>query len=82
VPEATLRITSANLYTRAGDFVASIELPPFNPPADVVIWGQRTFVFAEPILGIEPYLRYREGLAWWCPGVALSAFHGAETGAV
>lgn len=59
-----MRITSAKLYTREGGFVTDIEIPPFDPPADVVIWGARTFVFDQPILSTEPHLRYREGMAW------------------
>ena len=35
-----------NLYTRAGDLVATVLVPPFLPgqEADVLIWGDRHFL--------------------------------------
>ena len=44
------------LFTRDGGFVHSAEIPPFNEPPTIIIWGQRFFVFADvdgPALPIE-----------------------------
>lgn len=32
------------LLTREGDYVITAEVPRFNPPAEVIVWGSRIFV--------------------------------------
>lgn len=32
------------LYTKEGEYVVTVLVPPFNPPSEVVIWGIRIFV--------------------------------------
>jgi hypothetical protein len=48
------------LKTAAGEYVATIWIPPFKPPAGVVIWGQRIFTRYEAG-------EYREAFAYRCP---------------
>ncbi len=48
-----------NLYTRNGDFVAVVEVPTFEPPTDVVVWGERFFILRDE--------KYFEGLAYYVP---------------
>jgi len=52
------------LRTRDDKEVATIEVPPFTPPAEVIVWGQRFFVL---VAGDPPDAtpRYREGMAWF-----------------
>ena len=33
------------LETSDGRFVAEVEVPPFTTPPDVLIWGNRTFIY-------------------------------------
>lgn len=49
------------LYTRAGDYVATAQVPQFDPPADVIQWGNRFFVLDNT----GEQLRYREGLLYY-----------------
>lgn len=35
--------TKVKLTTRTGSFVAFVEILTFTPPAEVIIWGARTF---------------------------------------
>lgn len=39
--------TETTLYTASGEPVTNVRHPPFNPPPDVIIWGNRTFVRRE-----------------------------------
>lgn len=59
-------MAKAKLYTREGRFVADVDMPPFNPPADVVVWGTRHFVFRRRGEGGDTYDDYFEGMAWHC----------------
>lgn len=45
------------LFTRAGEYVIVVMIPPFNPPAEAVIWGSRIFIRNEKG-------KYVEGLAF------------------
>ena len=44
------------LETRDTQFVARVEVPPFNPPAEIILWGSRYFIQTQ-----DPNT-YREGL--------------------
>lgn len=71
----------ASLYTRAGDFVAEIQIPPLNPPAEVVFYGSRIFVTAIPSFTDSADLRYREGVAWYALEATLQeSSNGAAAG--
>lgn len=45
------------LTTNIGELVRTVQIPPFNPPPEVVTWGARTFVRRHD-------LTYMEGLAY------------------
>jgi hypothetical protein len=45
------------LFTRSGEYVTTVTVPPFNPPAEVIVWGQRFFVLTSGT--------YREGLPYY-----------------
>lgn len=45
-----------------GHFVADVVIPRFNPPTDVLIWGERCFVFRDA--DTNKLRIYREGLMW------------------
>jgi hypothetical protein len=56
------------LFTRTGAFVVEVLVPPFQLPAEVIVWGERFFVRnAEG--------EYREGLAYFAhdvkPGICI-----------
>jgi hypothetical protein len=48
------------LYTRGGDYVATIRMPPFNPPPEAISWATRLFARNEEG-------DYREGMTWFAP---------------
>jgi hypothetical protein len=50
------------LVTRDYKFVASVVIPRFTPPADVLLWGERSFVFSRR--DWRKRLVYREGVLW------------------
>lgn len=54
------------LTTRNGDFVSEVALPPFMPPAEIVVWGQRYFVLSNEVQTADE-LVYREALPWYVP---------------
>jgi len=47
------------LYTRDGEQVAAITMPPFQKMPEVVVWGSRFFMWTGLI--------YQEVMGWWCP---------------
>ena len=49
------------LYTHDGQLVVSVHVPPLNPPADVLLWGDRYFLWN------EQRRQYREGVCFWIP---------------
>lgn len=51
-----------DLLNRAGDFVVSVKLPPYQTAPDVLIWGERVFKGPEHIPGL-PCSSYREVFA-------------------
>lgn len=53
------------LCTRDGGFVAEINVPPLNPPYEVILWGQRVFVWD----GKAQF--YREGLMFVDPSAII-----------
>jgi hypothetical protein len=50
------------LVIRDDRFVASVVIPRFNPPADVLLWGERWFVFRDE--DANKLRTYREGMMW------------------
>lgn len=50
------------LVTRGGDFVREVEIAPFEPPPDVLVWGSRLFL-RDPC---DDHC-FREGCAVWIP---------------
>ena len=48
------------LYTRAGEFVVDVVVPPFTPPAEVLVWGVRFFARREDG-------KYCEAMAYFVP---------------
>jgi hypothetical protein len=48
------------LYTRGGDYVATVHIPPFKPPAEAIGWGTRSFMR-------DAEGEYREGIMWFAP---------------
>jgi hypothetical protein len=51
------------LITRDDGFVAEVIIPFFNPPAEVLIWGERCFVFQHEHHAGRRGI-YREGMMW------------------
>ncbi len=49
---------NVTLYTRDGQPVVEVDIPPFQTMPEILIWGARFFVWNGE--------RYVEGLAWWC----------------
>ncbi len=37
-------LIDVNLYTKNNEFVATIQCPNMNPPADILLWGERHFI--------------------------------------
>lgn len=48
----------ARLETVKGEKVTDVEVPPFDPPPEILIWGQRFFKHHEGAT-------YREAFAYW-----------------
>jgi hypothetical protein len=57
--ESNSVLIATDLFTRDGGFVATVNVPPFTPPAEVLQWGSRYFVY-DKIDG-----RYYEGLLYF-----------------
>jgi hypothetical protein len=53
-----------NLLTRDGEFVTEVEIPMFKLMPEVLVWGERTFVYSPGVLGA-----YYEGFAYYIPPV-------------
>jgi hypothetical protein len=47
-----------DLYTRDGQFVAAVPVPPFQVMPEGIVWGERIF-FRDAGSG-----QYREGILW------------------
>ena len=45
------------LLTKSGDFVTRVDVPPYDPPPEIIAWGTRFFVR-------QQNGEYREGLVW------------------
>jgi hypothetical protein len=58
----TARIPTT-LYTNDGDEVVTVNVPPFNPPAEILQWGARYFVYDV----IDK--RYIEGMLYFVPPI-------------
>lgn len=56
--------TIVTLRTRAGEFVGRTLVPDFQPPAEVLVWGIRTFALDTDSLG-SGELEYREVMAYY-----------------
>lgn len=59
-------MSEERLLTREGGFVTTVQTPPFQIPADVIVWGERFFVR-------DPAGEYREGMAYAVPVPAVEA---------
>lgn len=55
------------LLTRNGEFVVTVEVPPFQPPADIIIWGARIFSRTERRGHGETGADYLEAFAYMVP---------------
>lgn len=56
-----------NLFTRDGGFVRTEEIPQFDPPPEVITWGDRVFVRQlTSQMGVTGAVerRYTEGFAY------------------
>jgi len=52
------------LFTKAHEHVVDVEIPPFNEPPDVLIWGERIFKLVNTTAGfVEP--EYTEAFSYW-----------------
>jgi len=51
---------TTSLYTKLGEFVTTVEVPPFTPKAEILQWGSRYFVYD------KEQDKYLEGLTYWC----------------
>jgi len=60
------------LRTRDGGIVHDAEIPPFEPPPEVVSWGTRIFVHQGNDTDGGPE-QYREGLLWPLVEIAVDA---------
>ncbi len=49
------------LLTRTGELVTTVGIPNFTPPAEVIQWGSRIFVYNNASQG------YYEGLLYYVP---------------
>jgi hypothetical protein len=54
-------VIETKLYTRSGDYVTTVLVPPFKPLAEVIGWGDRLFVYDRTAH------QYREGLMFIVP---------------
>jgi len=54
-------LVERQLLTRDGRHVARIRMPDFQPPAEVVMWGNRVFVWSPASFS------YYEGVCWYPP---------------
>lgn len=52
-------MTRIRLTTKDGRFVTTVEIPPMGPLPEIIVWGERYFIYKTP--GI-PHT-YREGFA-------------------
>lgn len=57
-------VVFVKLFTRDKKFVADVEMPPFKPAPDGVMWGERFFVLDAESGDTEPVL-YTEGLLFY-----------------
>lgn len=55
--EELIAVNQTELFTRMGQYVVTVLVPPMNPPPEVIQWGSRYFM--RNALG-----RYCEGLVW------------------
>lgn len=51
-------MTFVKLFTASGEFVAEVEIPPFDTFPEVLIWGSRVFRLGDDDV-------YREAFAFW-----------------
>lgn len=49
------------LETRSGGLVTTVEIPEFDPPAEIIVWGQRYFIRSEKAG------TYMEAMVAWAP---------------
>jgi hypothetical protein len=42
------------LFTQDRRFVKDVEIPPFNTPPDLLVWGERFFILDETAGSVQP----------------------------
>jgi hypothetical protein len=50
------RVMECKLCTREGTYVATVEIPPFDPAPEALLWGDRCFVIKSRQLYYECFL--------------------------
>jgi hypothetical protein len=55
----------AHLYTKDGQFVTDVKIPPFQPRVEILCWGSRYFLHVHDKL--DDSLVYKEVLAFFVP---------------
>lgn len=56
-----MSLEKVELTIRDGGLVAVVEIPKFDPRAEVIVWGTRYFVYTD-----DPHV-YREAYTAWAP---------------
>jgi len=67
-----------------GGYVTDVEILPFDPLPEVVVWGTRYFVLHRALFTAEEKPVYREAFAYWVPPTpthALEEQHAQQTAA-
>lgn len=67
---------AVRLVTRDDQFVADVIIPRFNPPADILLWGERWFIFRDEDKYHNGLRFYREGMMW--PVLPQEQYKGLE----
>lgn len=52
------------LETRTGELVAEKEIPPFNMPPEIILWGDRTFIRCPIADEPQEFIIFREAFAY------------------
>lgn len=57
------------LFTRDGQYVVEVVMPPFNPRPEAIVWGSRIFIRVDTdlVTGGEDGEAYIEGFVWVSP---------------
>jgi hypothetical protein len=58
------------LLTSSGEYVTTVEIPPFQKVPDIIVWGSRMFVHKVRHGHGEGGADYLEAFAFWVPPAA------------